>query len=61
MLEMEWSHDKRFIRRKIMKTTVFNYIECDYNRLRYDSMRNGCSPEPFETRIGLRAESILHG
>ncbi|QVV62171.1 IS3 family transposase, partial [Leclercia sp. Colony189] len=25
-------HGERFISREMMRTTVFNYIECDYNR-----------------------------
>ncbi|MBF2864644.1 hypothetical protein A6575_24830, partial [Escherichia coli] len=27
-------HGEHFISREIMRATVFNYIECDYNRKR---------------------------
>ncbi|ELC6795921.1 IS3 family transposase, partial [Salmonella enterica] len=33
-LKVECIHGERFISREIMRTTVFNYIECDYNRWR---------------------------
>lgn len=32
-LKVECIHGERFFNREIMRTTVFNYIECDYNRL----------------------------
>ncbi|EFL5719923.1 TPA: IS3 family transposase, partial [Escherichia coli] len=32
----------------IMRATVFNYIECDYNRWRRHSACGGLSPEQFE-------------
>ncbi|HAN7669120.1 TPA: IS3 family transposase, partial [Escherichia coli] len=34
--------------REIMRATVFNYIECDYNRWRRHSACGGLSPEQFE-------------
>ncbi|EHF3794189.1 IS3 family transposase, partial [Salmonella enterica subsp. enterica serovar Poona] len=30
-LKVECIHGERFIRREIMRTMVFNYIECNYN------------------------------
>ncbi|MCG4059700.1 IS3 family transposase, partial [Escherichia coli] len=31
-LKVECLHGEHFISREIMQATVFNYIECDYNR-----------------------------
>ncbi|MDY9474666.1 IS3 family transposase, partial [Escherichia coli] len=39
---------ERFSSREIMRATVFNYIECDYNRWRRHSACGGLSPEQFE-------------
>ncbi|EDS4242627.1 TPA: IS3 family transposase, partial [Salmonella enterica subsp. enterica serovar Thompson] len=36
--------------REIMRATVFNYIECDYNRWRRHSACGGLSPEQFENQ-----------
>ncbi|HHR5277741.1 TPA: IS3 family transposase [Salmonella enterica subsp. enterica] len=47
-LKVESIHGERFISREIMRTTVFNYIECDYNRWRRHSACGGLSPEQFE-------------
>ncbi|WP_096325414.1 IS3 family transposase [Kosakonia sacchari] len=47
-LKVECIHGVRFTRREIMRTTVFNYIECDYNRWRRHSACGGLSPEQFE-------------
>ncbi|MDM8804277.1 IS3 family transposase, partial [Escherichia coli] len=33
-LKVECIHGEHFISREIMRATVFNYIECDYNRWR---------------------------
>lgn len=33
-----------------MRRTVFNYIECDYNRWRRHSACGGLSPEQFENQ-----------
>ncbi|MCW6025781.1 IS3 family transposase [Serratia marcescens] len=34
-----------------MRATVFNYIECDYNRCRRHRACGGLNPKQFETRI----------
>ncbi|EMM6761633.1 IS3 family transposase [Pluralibacter gergoviae] len=47
-LKVECIHGEHFISREIMRTTVFNYIECDYNRWRRHSACGGLSPEQFE-------------
>ena len=47
-LKVECIHGEHFTRREIMRTTVFNYIECDYNRWRRHSACDGFSPEQFE-------------
>lgn len=46
-LKVECLHGERFTDREIMRTTVFNYIECDYNRWRRHSACDGLSPEQF--------------
>lgn len=38
---------KQFTGREIMRASVFNYIECDYNRWRRHSACGGLSPEQF--------------
>ncbi|HFD7404704.1 TPA: IS3 family transposase, partial [Escherichia coli] len=43
-------HGEHFISREIMRATVFNYIECDYNRWRRHSWCGGLSPEQFENK-----------
>ncbi|EDT9667571.1 IS3 family transposase, partial [Salmonella enterica subsp. enterica] len=40
-LKVECAHGERFISREIMRTTVFNDIECDYNRWRRHSACGG--------------------
>jgi len=47
-LKVESIHGKSFISREAMRETVFNYIECDYNRWRRHSACGGLSPEQFE-------------
>ncbi len=47
-LKVEGIHGERFISREIIRTTVFNYIECDDNRWRRHSACDGLSPEQFE-------------
>ncbi|HCI6877959.1 TPA: IS3 family transposase, partial [Klebsiella quasipneumoniae subsp. similipneumoniae] len=47
-MKVECVHGERFASREIMRTTVFNYIECDYNRWRRHSTCGGLSPEQFE-------------
>ena len=49
-LKVECIHGEHFISREIMRTTVFNYIECDYNRWRRHSDCGGLSPEQFENQ-----------
>ncbi|MCU7311408.1 IS3 family transposase, partial [Escherichia albertii] len=49
-LKVECIHGERFAGREIMRTTVFNYIECDYNRWRRHSACGGLSPEQFENQ-----------
>ncbi|WP_113707602.1 IS3-like element IS3 family transposase, partial [Escherichia coli] len=40
-LKVECIHGEHFISREIMRATVFNYIECDYNRWRRHSWCGG--------------------
>ncbi|MBC0436537.1 IS3 family transposase, partial [Escherichia coli] len=48
---VSWQHHREhFISREIMRATVFNYIECDYNRWRRHSWCGGLSPEQFENQ-----------
>ncbi|KDF50030.1 transposase insF for insertion sequence IS3fB [Enterobacter cloacae BWH 43] len=49
-LKVECIHGERFISREIMRTTVFNYIECDYNRWRRHSACVGLSMEQLENQ-----------
>ncbi|WP_168401324.1 IS3 family transposase [Erwinia amylovora] len=49
-LKVECIHGERFTSREIMRTTVFNYMECDYNRWRRHSACGGLSPEQFENQ-----------
>jgi putative transposase len=60
-LKVECIHGERFISREMMRTTVFNYIECDYNRWRRHSACGGLSPEQFENRISLSTVSHYAG
>ncbi|WP_085959110.1 IS3 family transposase [Escherichia coli] len=47
-LKVECIHGERFSSREIMRATVFNSIECDYNRWRRHSACGGLGPEQFE-------------
>lgn len=47
-LKVECIHGECFGSREIMRMTVFNYIECDYNRWHLHSACSGLSPEQFE-------------
>ncbi|EGH5015765.1 Transposase for insertion sequence element IS904 [Salmonella enterica] len=47
-LKVECIHGEAFASREIMRTAVFNYIECGYNRWRRHSACGGLSPEQFE-------------
>ncbi|HCL4888064.1 TPA: IS3 family transposase [Salmonella enterica] len=49
-LRVECIHGEDFVSREIMRTAVFNYIECDYNRWRRHSACGGLSPEQFENQ-----------
>ncbi|TDS84855.1 transposase InsO family protein [Rahnella sp. BIGb0236] len=49
-LKVECIHGERFSSREMMRMTVFNYIECDYNRWRRHSACGGLSPEQFENQ-----------
>ncbi|MGE1550850.1 IS3-like element IS3 family transposase [Escherichia coli] len=49
-LKVECIHGEHFISREIMRATVFNYIECDYNRWRRHSWCGDLSPEQFENK-----------
>ncbi|WP_416354408.1 IS3 family transposase [Prodigiosinella confusarubida] len=50
LTEVECIYGEHFVSREIMRTTVFNYIECDYNRWRHHSACGGLSPEQFENQ-----------
>ncbi|WP_374710435.1 hypothetical protein [Pantoea dispersa] len=41
-----------------MRTSVFNYMECDCNRLRRKNVCCGLSSKSFENRPSLRTVSI---
>jgi transposase InsO family protein len=47
-LKVEAIHGERFSTREIMRQTVFEYIEVDYNRTRRHSANGFISPEAFE-------------
>ncbi|EHQ2103320.1 IS3 family transposase [Salmonella enterica subsp. enterica serovar Saintpaul] len=47
-LKVECIHGEAFASREIMRTAVFNYIECGYNQWRRHSACGGLSPEQFE-------------
>ncbi|EAB6708909.1 IS3 family transposase [Salmonella enterica subsp. enterica] len=49
-LKVECIHGEDFVSREIMRTAVFNYSECDYNRWRRHSACGGLSPEQFENQ-----------
>ncbi|HBU7383823.1 TPA: IS3 family transposase, partial [Klebsiella pneumoniae] len=49
-LKVECIHGEDFVSREIMRTAVFNYIECDYNRWRRHGACGGLSPEQFENQ-----------
>lgn len=49
-LRVECIHGEDFVSREIMRTSVFNYSECDYNRWRRHSACGGLSPEQFENQ-----------
>ena len=49
-LQVECIHGECFASPKFMRTTVFNYIECDYTRCRRHSACGGLSPNQFENQ-----------
>jgi len=49
-LKVEAVHGERFVTREVMRETVFEYIEVDYNRIRRHSANGFISPEAFEAR-----------
>ena len=49
-LKVEAIHGERFSTREIMRQTVFEYIEVDYNRTRRHSANGYISPEAFEVK-----------
>jgi len=49
-LKVEVIHGERFSTREIMRQTVFEYIEVDYNRTRRHSFNGFISPEAFEAK-----------
>lgn len=49
-LKVACIHGERFASWEIVRTTVFDYIECDYNRWRRYSACGGLSPEQFENQ-----------
>ena len=49
-LKVECIHGESFINREKMRTTIFNYVECDYNHWRRHSACGGLSPEQFENQ-----------
>jgi len=49
-MKVECVHGERFASREIMRITVFNYIECDYNCWSPHSACGGLSPEQFENQ-----------
>ncbi len=49
-LKVEAIHGERFPTRQLMRETVFEYIEVDYNRTRRHSANGYLSPEAFEAQ-----------
>lgn len=49
-LKVEVIHGERFTTREKMRTTVFEYIETDYNRIRRHSANGYISPAAFEAK-----------
>jgi putative transposase len=51
-LKVESVHGERFLTAVLMRQTVFEYIEADYNRTRRRSAIGYLSPEAFAARHG---------
>ena len=49
-LKVEAIHGERFPTWQLMRETVFEYIEVDYNRTRRHSTNGYLSPEAFEAQ-----------
>lgn len=49
-LKVEVVHGERFTTREKMRTTEFEYIETDYNRIRRHSANGYISPAAFEAK-----------
>ena len=49
-LKVEAIHGERFLTREVMRQTVFEYIEVDYNRTRRHSANGHISPQAFEAK-----------
>jgi transposase InsO family protein len=49
-LKVETIHDERFPTRALMRQTVFEYIEVDYNQTRRHSANGYISPVAFEAQ-----------
>ena len=49
-MKVEAIHGERFATREMIRQTVFEYIEVDYNRTRRHSTNGYISPEAFEAR-----------
>jgi putative transposase len=49
-LKVEVIHGERFLTRALMRRTVFEYIEVDYNRTRRHAACGYISPEAFEAQ-----------
>lgn len=47
-MKVECIHGECFTRREMMRTMVFNYTKCDYNRWRWNSACGGLSSEKYE-------------
>ncbi|MFA0792496.1 IS3 family transposase, partial [Microbulbifer echini] len=50
-LKVEAIHGNRFPTRRLMRETIFEYIEIDYNRNRLHSANGYLSPEAFEEQL----------
>lgn len=60
-LKVECIHGEDFASWEIMRTAVFNDIECDYNQWRRHSACGSLSRNNLKTRTLLRVVSILRG
>jgi len=49
-LKIEAIHDEPLMNREAMRSSIFEYIDIDYNRLRRHSALGYLSPEKFELK-----------